>query len=524
MSIYQFTNNLTSRAITLLSMDADNDSDLAPLDPSEITTYSDNDETTKIDSIASGESGYASLDAYSFAIATNSGYYTLNGDITYLNGFPVADVVTDFETTDIEIGSTNIASYLEAFNFVRYISANPTSTVAKNFNDVVANSDATDLVSNVTAFCQEIDVFANVTGTSWRQMTLWQTRDFSPWVGTYYVYPTGVSDEDALSQLAQIDIVFDSTTNESTATLTMTDSGESVGLKFAWETSSDDSEDEYVYIVNTNFGEGTDPVEVKLQPSWVTLTVDSVYQTVGAFSGTVGDQDVCASPNQYDSDDDSSDSSSSSGLTSYQEYSLVSSITSQGIGLAMLIVMVIDSIKASRKSGSAGKEIMKELSTKLDEYNDRLENFEESQKTYLNDIAEAQSEQFQDSIDKAEDRLKNVIEAQGYTDDNTKAAASSIETAKDGLKNGKTPETMLGYVQDMDEKVAFSEDAAFGDSKPSAQVELAKQTAEKINNAEEIQKEIDARNEQQENNEKESPELDEDSLLEEEVDVDPIGK
>ena len=534
-NVYEFVNDTKvdedtkvdySRPIILYSMDSPEGSDLPPLSPTQQKTYSDNAETTEIDSIAAQSSGYTTAEEFALIIGTNSGNYTLNGDAVYLNGFPVVDKLTE-STTKITIENADVESYLESFNFVRYIAANPTSTVATNFNNVVKNSDASNLVSNVTAFCSNLSAFSKVTGSSWRQMTLWQTRDFSPWVGTYYVYPQGSpsSNAEIPSLLAKIVISLDSESHQPTAKLTMDSTNESVDLMFSWESApssdsndDDDDDNQQVYIVNTNFGTGTDPVEVQIQPTWTTLEISGKYQTVGCFGGTVAGQEVFASPNQFSTDNGGGSSSSSSSFSDYQTYGIVSSSVSQFISLAMLGIMVKDSIRASKQSKTESAKTMEDMDKKIDDYQTQVEDYKENNQKLLDQLDEDQKVEFQESIDKSSKRLDNVIEAQGHTDDNTKEAANSIEKAEESLNNDDPPETIMGYVDEMNEKVTYSENVAFEDNIPESQQELAQQTQENIDNAEEIQQTQERQEKIDEENNKEDPDPNE---IAEDFDIEP---
>lgn len=77
------------------------------------------------------------------------------------------------------------AAMEQTYVFIRYVSANPGSTLASQF---LAALDSKDQTSAVNAFFAGSKSFSACSMTTWTAVTAWQTDFLSSWQGSYYLY------------------------------------------------------------------------------------------------------------------------------------------------------------------------------------------------------------------------------------------------------------------------------------------------------------------------------------------------
>jgi hypothetical protein len=103
--------------------------------------------------------------------------------------FPVKVIaVFSFDTErEFTVAQTDKAAMEQTFRFVRYISANPTSTLANQFLKAVGQHDSDTAVN---AFFANSESFKLCTLSTWTSIMSWEAAFLSAWQGIYFLYDT----------------------------------------------------------------------------------------------------------------------------------------------------------------------------------------------------------------------------------------------------------------------------------------------------------------------------------------------
>jgi hypothetical protein len=121
------------------------------------------------------------------------------------------DKSLSFEVTD-----DDMAAAVQAFSFIKYVSANPDALIATEFQKAMKTKPSDDhldaLINAVDAFFAGQTSFSKVTYDAWYAIFGWRMSFFSPWTGTYYLYQTTTpADATAPLVIAQVVIAADNT-------------------------------------------------------------------------------------------------------------------------------------------------------------------------------------------------------------------------------------------------------------------------------------------------------------------------
>ncbi|MEA5464223.1 hypothetical protein [Leptothoe sp. PORK10 BA2] len=101
--------------------------------------------------------------------------------------FPVKviAVLSFSKERDFTVSAGDKAAMEQTFRFVRYISANPSSTLAAQFQAAMEGNDQTNAVN---AFFAGSKTFNLCTLSTWTTIMSWQAEYLSAWQGNYYLY------------------------------------------------------------------------------------------------------------------------------------------------------------------------------------------------------------------------------------------------------------------------------------------------------------------------------------------------
>jgi hypothetical protein len=200
--------------------------------------------------------------------------------------FPVKVIsVFSFDPTrDFTIAQTDKAAMEQTFRFVRYISANPTSTLATQFLDAVGQKDQNTAVNDFFANSQS---FKLCTLSTWTSIMSWSAAFLSAWQGNYYLYDTASQSKPG-TLVAGVAITLNGTTLS--AKMSMADA------EGKWSDSSQVVDLKIADGVISESNPGETGASANLQPVWMN-TVEAKGTTVNnviapAMAGTVSGKKV----------------------------------------------------------------------------------------------------------------------------------------------------------------------------------------------------------------------------------------
>lgn len=245
---------------------------------------------TKLAKVSNGQTAnIQTLRNASQLLATYSGKISLGGNSAYYEKFPVASKgvsVLDNPPYAWSILADDYAGSQQAFQFIKFTSANPASNIAKGFITALQQNDDGASVNKYFAGSAS---FAKATFESWSQVVFWQTQSLSAWQGSYFLYNVPKAGE-KIQQMAAVSITSDS--NGTTGSLYLPDDKgviQTDAKKYSIKPSGTGA------IVLEDSG-GSD-LALSLTPAWVTiLTITNPgadgYPVGGSLSGTLNNDNV----------------------------------------------------------------------------------------------------------------------------------------------------------------------------------------------------------------------------------------
>ena len=142
-------------------------------------------------------------------LAAYSGEMTLGGKSFYYQHFPLASKaisVLDNPPYAWAILADDYAGSQQAFQFVKFTSANPTSNIARGFITALQQNDEGATVNKYFAGSAS---FPKATFEAWTQIVFWQTQFLSAWQGPYFLYNVPKAGE-KIQMMAAVSITSDS--------------------------------------------------------------------------------------------------------------------------------------------------------------------------------------------------------------------------------------------------------------------------------------------------------------------------
>jgi hypothetical protein len=317
-------------------------------DPNALYTY------TLLDTVSANTTkNVATKRAASHLLATRTGAIDALNSLFYQN-FPVSAMgiqVFDGDFKSFTIDSDDQVSMEQSFQFIKYITANPDSQIAKDF--VTALSDTDNQDDTVNTYFKNTGSFKSCTIDSWTNVMAWQTQYLSAWQGPYYLYSVvsgTVSDTNQPELIATVSIV--SNNSNSNATLTLSNVSGLSQLQMVGDGT----------MQNTN--PKTNTVTALLTPVWLNVAqngkdqngnVVTTYVIGSNLSGTVMGTQVIGTQTPVEP---LSSSASSSSLSTSQKLQLAQTIINDIFSLVGTLIsggMLFIMIKQYKQEGAQKK-------------------------------------------------------------------------------------------------------------------------------------------------------------------------
>ena len=245
---------------------------------------------TKLAKVSNGQTAHIqTLRNASQLLAGYSGDMTLGGKSFYYEQFPVSSKgvsVLDTPPYAWAISADDYTGSQQAFQFVKFTSANPTSNINKVFFTALQQNDDGASVNQYFAGSAS---FAKATFEAWTQVVFWQTQSLSAWQGSYFLYNVPKSSE-KIQLMAAVSIKSDK--SGTAGSLYLPDDKGAIkpdSKKYGLKPSGTGT----VVLADT----GSSGLTLSLTPAWVTILTSTNpsadgYPVGGSLSGTFNNDNV----------------------------------------------------------------------------------------------------------------------------------------------------------------------------------------------------------------------------------------
>ena len=364
--------------------------------------------------------------------------------------FPVAVLAVSVlsEVTSYTIDETDITAMVEAYNFIRYVNANPGSQIGKQFTAALGEKDQQ---KQVDAFFAGSASFKHCTLSSWSTLTFWQQQYLSPWQSTFYLYQSG-DDITEIKLLAGVNIIVNDD-GSTTANLGLADANGQ------WSDASQVVDLAMNGGTITEKDEGASGISVSLSPLWgnAQQKQDGSMKNViaPALTGVVNNTKVMGNFIQMNTAS-SSDAAKASGVKSWIDKQLQSINIQTVVGLlisfAMLRVMMRgeknaevnkskDPVKEKAQIESEQAKIEQKTESEIAKQQSELGNKVDSLIEQINQQSEQiksleQQQKAQELLDSQKEKVMEILK-EAPPNDQVEEVVSNLHDSENAINNGE---------------------------------------------------------------------------------------
>lgn len=423
---------------------------------------------TKLGSVAAGQT--QDIQTIHFASQLQAMFTGTNENLhnNYYYQFPMAvfGISLLSQKTAYTITADDRAGMEQAFNFIKYTTANASSTLAKTFMATLADKDQEKAVD---AFFARTGSFQQCTLSKWTAVVAWQTQFTSPWQGPYYLYTQeqDASGHSTVRLVAVMQVSSDATHNQAILSIAQADGTLAANPQTTELTMAGDGSFSEMQV-------GTGDLAVSLMPVWINViqtdTTTTKYLIGPALSGTINGIQVLGTQQRRTLPDDKNPGQTEAEkekerLDSEREFdrifSKITTLASLLVGVATLFVFIkqLQAGHAQKRNEVENKAVDKDPGTKKDditEEEDQVESeyeseIEEEVPLQLNrrqraledlprlnqDVAETiQQSRLENTVDRQVDNLQEVLETQPPSD-KIEQTAADLYTVQQDIQDGK---------------------------------------------------------------------------------------
>lgn len=419
---------------------------------------------TKLGSIGAGKT--AEIQTIHFASQLQAMYTgkndKLNGNYYYQFPMAVFGISMLKKQTEYLITPDDRAGMEQAFQFIKYTTANASSKISKDFVTALGNKEQK---KTVDAFFANTGSFKQCSMEKWTAVVAWQTQFTSAWQGPYWLYTEekGADGTSTVKLIAAISIASDAKSNEALLKMANTDGTVSPDAETTKLTMAGDGS-----FCEENVGTGN--VSVSLQPVWMNVTqTDSKgttrYLIGSAMLGTINGIKVTGTQQSRTLPD-----SKTKGKTEAEKqaaerererqfdraFSKITSILGLLVGVATVIVMIkqMKSGHTQQRNDAENKAVKEKPDVDPEEVEkdqDRIDSDYESEierevepslsrtESNLSELPSLNSDlveievqgRTEDMVDQQVDQLEEVLETEAPTDRLEKTAQDLYEVQQD---------------------------------------------------------------------------------------------